>query len=225
LAAARRVQLSRSPAELKAVLEAARARTPFLVWRSAGDQQILSLDGLSQATVGRRVANDVVLAEDDEVSRIHAKLECVAGEWTVSDEGLSRNGTFVNTERITQKRRLRDGDILRLGATIVEFRRPGDGSGVATRAGAAPEIVAGATLTQRRILIALCRPYKSGDAYPAPATSKEIAAELFLSVDAVKHHLRVLYQKFGIADLPQNQKRVRLVECAFQWGLVSDLDV
>ena len=31
-------------------------------------------------------------------------------------------------------------------------------------------------------------------------------------VDAVKGHLRALFEKFGIGDLPQNQKRVRLVE-------------
>ena len=48
---------------------------------------------------------------------------------------------------------------------------------------------------------------------------------MFLSVDAVKTHLRTLFQRFEIGDLPQNQKRARLVECAFQWGLVSERDL
>ena len=45
----------------------------------------------------------------------------------------------------------------------------------------------------------------------APATNEAIAGEVFLSVDAVKWHLRLLFRKFEIEDLPQNQKRARLV--------------
>ena len=61
--------------------------------------------------------------------------------------------------------------------------------------------------TQRQIVTALCRPYKHEDPYATPATNQQIADEVFLSVDAVKTHLRTLFQKFGIEDLPQNQKR------------------
>ena len=49
--------------------------------------------------------------------------------------------------------------------------------------------------------------------------------ELFLSVEAVKTHLRVLFGKFGVEDLPQNQKRARLVERAFQTGIVNERDL
>src|SRR5712671_2473818 len=68
------------------------------------------------------------------------------------------------------------------------------------------------TDTQHRILEALCRPASGGSRFSTPATNQEIAAEVFLSVDAVKAHLRTLYRKFGIEDLPHNQKRARLVE-------------
>ena len=81
------------------------------------------------------------------------------------------------------------------------------------------------TETQRKILVALCRPYKSGEAYATPASNNQSASEVFLGLDAVKNHLRVLFQRFEIGDLPQNQKRARLVECAFQWGLVSERDL
>ena len=47
---------------------------------------------------------------------------------------------------------------------------------------------------------------------------------MFLSVDAVKGHLRALFSKFGIEHLPQNEKRLRLVERALQAGLVSERD-
>jgi hypothetical protein len=79
--------------------------------------------------------------------------------------------------------------------------------------------------TQRRILIALCRPYKAGPGFAAPASNNDVAAEVFLSVDAVKTHLRILFKRFEISDLPQNQKRARLVECAFQSGLVTERDL
>ena len=37
----------------------------------------------------------------------------------------------------------------------------------------------------------------------------------------MKTHLRTLFQKFHIEDLPQNQKRVKLVERVLGLGLVS----
>jgi hypothetical protein len=77
------------------------------------------------------------------------------------------------------------------------------------------------TDTQLGILAALCRPIAAGNSYATPATNQEIADEVFLSVDAVKGHLRTLYRKFGIEDLPHNQKRARLVELAIEGGYVK----
>jgi hypothetical protein len=77
------------------------------------------------------------------------------------------------------------------------------------------------TDTQLGILAALCKPISSGNQYATPATNQDIAEEVFLSVDAVKGHLRTLYRKFGIEDLPHNQKRARLVELAIEGGYVG----
>src|SRR6201996_3318696 len=77
------------------------------------------------------------------------------------------------------------------------------------------------TDTQLGILAALCRPISAGNNYATPATNQEIASEVFLSVDAVKGHLRTLYRKFGIEDLPHNQKRARLVELAIEGGYLA----
>ena len=77
------------------------------------------------------------------------------------------------------------------------------------------------TETQGKILEALCRPRAAGNRYAPPATNQEIAGEVFLSVDAVKAHLRVLYRKFGVEDLPHNQKRARLVELVLEGGLAE----
>ena len=78
---------------------------------------------------------------------------------------------------------------------------------------------------QRKVLLALCRPYKAPGPFTTPATNQDIAGELFLSVEAVKTHLRALFAKFGVEDLPQNQKRAKLIERAFQTGLVSERDL
>jgi DNA-binding CsgD family transcriptional regulator len=76
---------------------------------------------------------------------------------------------------------------------------------------------------QRRILIALCRPVHDSEA-ATPATNREIADEVHLSVDAVKAHLRVLFERFGLSALPQNEKRARLVATALVSGVLSARD-
>ncbi len=78
---------------------------------------------------------------------------------------------------------------------------------------------------QRKVLVALCRPYKDGGGFATPATNGEIAAELHLSVDAVKTHMRALFEKLGIGDVPQNQKRVALAERALQTGVVKSQEL
>jgi hypothetical protein len=78
------------------------------------------------------------------------------------------------------------------------------------------------TDTQLRILEALCRPALGGNRYATPATNQEIAEEVFLSVDAVKAHLRTLYRKFGIEDLAHNQKRARLFELVLEGEYLAE---
>ena len=105
------------------------------------------------------------------------------------------------------------------------YRDPGHGESQVTATASGHLTAADLSDAQRRVLTALCRPFKSAGAFAAPATNKEIAGELFLSVDAVKTHLRALFAKFGVKHLPQNQKRLRLVERAVQSGLISERDL
>ena len=216
-----------SPAEIAARLQAERDGQPHLLLRdSARAQVIFPLgDGRQRVTIGRGEGSDVQVHWDRDISRAHAELERIGSVWAVCDEGLSRNGTFVNGARVSSRHRLRDGDVMRLGSTVIVFRDPSSKGFSDTRMGA-PELVP-PTLSeaQRRVLVALCRPYKQPGPFTTPATNQDIAAELFLSVEAVKTHLRALFAKFGVEDLPQNQKRARLVERAFQTGLVSERDL
>jgi pSer/pThr/pTyr-binding forkhead associated (FHA) protein len=215
-----------TPSELKAIIEAERTGLPFVHWRAdGGAQQLLLLGGeRDRLTIGRRPESDVALAWDPEVSRTHAMLEMVGGRWTVVDDGLSRNGTFVNGSRVHGRHTLHDRDRLCFGRTHVIFREPPDPEhGVSTAQ--ARSNAAGVTLseTQRKVLIALCRPVVDNTA-ATPATNRQIADEIFLSVDAVKAHLRILFDRFGIGELPQNEKRARLAATALVDGVLKPHD-
>jgi predicted component of type VI protein secretion system len=67
-------------------------------------------------SLGRDVANDIVLG-DPEVSRQHARITRTPGGYVVEDMG-STNGTFVNGERITAPRVLRDSDLVGLSEKV-----------------------------------------------------------------------------------------------------------
>ncbi|HEX3609545.1 MAG TPA: FHA domain-containing protein [Solirubrobacterales bacterium] len=215
-----------SAPELQAQIEAERGGRPFLVLRDGdGEQLIVVVEaGATELWVGRGEAAGLRIDWDEEVSALHARIEVVGDECALLDDGLSRNGSFVGEERV-HGRRLRDGDTLRFGRTRVLYRRPGESAPEATAV--ASEVAAAATVSpaQRRILLALCRPFKDGSGFATPPTNQAIAAELHLSVDAVKTHMRALFEKLGVEDLPQNQKRVALVERALQSGIVAPRDL
>ena len=169
-------------------------------------------------TVGRGSGVDVRLA-DPSVSRLHAEIVCRGPYVYVTDLGLSRNGTRVNG-RLVARRVLEDGDVLTFGsarcrvfgilaeelAAEVELRRP-----------ATPEL----TRREQDVVTALCRPALSDEAFVAPATAREIAADLVVTEAAVKQHLLRLYQKFRIPE--GANRRVRLANEVVALGLVRPL--
>jgi pSer/pThr/pTyr-binding forkhead associated (FHA) protein len=216
----------RPVSEVKARAEAERAGRPFLLYRDGDDRQRLFVfeRGLTAASVGRQPPADLLLHWDDRISRLHARFERVQDGWEVVDDGVSRNGTFVNEERVSGRRRLKNGDALRFGTTTVTFRSPKRERPAPREQGQTPAAVRLST-TQRRILVALCRPYKARSESAGAATNEQIAGELFLSASAVKTHLDVLYAKLGIEQLPGNESRIDLVKRAFAAGLVSQRDL
>jgi DNA-binding CsgD family transcriptional regulator len=215
-----------TPSELQERIAADRRRVPYLLYRDGGGHQRIHLleETTERVTVGRDPASDIALPWDFQVSRAHAQAERMGAEWAIIDDGLSRNGTFVNGERLHGRRRLCAGDVVRCGDTVLLYCAPVATADSTVAAGTAPPLISEA---QRRVLVALCRPFRDGGGFASPASNQQIAEELFLSTDAVKTHMRALFQRLGVEDLPQNRKRVRLVELAFQHGLVSphELDV
>jgi pSer/pThr/pTyr-binding forkhead associated (FHA) protein len=174
--------------------------------------------------IGRGPLADLRLAWDREVSRIHAELVRVGRGWGLVDDGLSSNGTYVNGERLSGRQRLAGGDEIRVGRTSLVFQLiTDDGSKTYVPAIDWPPVEL--SRMQRLTLVALCRPILAEAPHGSPATNQEIAEELFISLSAVKTHLRALFVKFGIADVPQNQKRARLATLALERGLVTRRDL
>src|SRR5579875_3295518 len=169
-------------------------------------------------TVGRGQSVDVRL-DDPSVSMLHAEIIRRGPYAYVVDLGLSRNGTRVNGRPVA-RRVLEDGDVLAFGtarcrvgglprediAAESELRRP-----------AVPEL----TRRELDVLAALCRPALSDEAFVAPATAREIAADLVVTEAAVKQHLLRLYQKFRIPE--GANRRVRLANEVVALGLVRPL--
>ena len=214
-----------TPAELQARLSADREGTPFLVYRDGAQRQVIHRlpAAAERITIGRSADCDVGLAWDPDVSRVHAQLERVGPAWVLVDDGLSRNGSFVGGERVAGRRRLRDGDRLCFGETPMIYRAPASGEQASTRNVLATGRAVAVTPTQHRILVALCRPVRDSP-FGTPAPNRAIAAELHLSVDAVKSQLRTLFERFGLEALPQNEKRARLAALALMQGIVTMRD-
>jgi hypothetical protein len=197
-------------ADLKARIEAERTGQAFVFWKDGDARQRILLLGpdAERITVGRRGDQDIVLDWDKQVSRAHALLEKRGGDWTLIDE-LSQNGSYVNGDRIKKRVRLEHKDVMCFGSTRITFQDRASAEEIDSTARAAEEAWAPMTARDRDVLRALCRPLLD-DASALPASNEEIAAEVALSVDSVKARLRVQFERYGMADLRQGEKRTRL---------------
>jgi predicted component of type VI protein secretion system len=222
-------QLSRVGVLLSEHIDAARnAGTSVLYQDPGGRQHTCVLEaGTSAVTIGRLPDCDIALAWDTRVSRHHAELEHRGDAWDVVDDSASRNGTFLNGERIAGRRRLRNGDVIRVGDTVLLFRAP-----LAAAAGVPPppgvSTFAGSSLwgidlseTERRVLRVLRgSPHQPPAASTAPS-NVEIAHRASLSEDEVKAAVTAMKLKFRI-DGDSQEWRERLVVRAISSGLISE---
>lgn len=72
-----------------------------------------------ETTLGREERNTIPMPHGS-VSGRHARIVRTGDGFTIEDLG-SRNGTFINSESVTEKRALADGDIVRLGKVLLTF--------------------------------------------------------------------------------------------------------
>lgn len=210
--------------ELSAAIGADRLGLPYLLFRREdGELEIRTLDEKT-LVLGRSPDADLPLVWDGEVSRVHAQLERIGGRWTVNDDGLSRNGTFVGPERVNGRRALTHGDVIRAGQTAIVYRAPSEGLDE-TEAASTGASAARLTPAERRVLVALCEPLLRDRRGGIAASNSEIADSLNLSVAGVKTQIRALFARLEVDDLPQNRKRAELARRAVAAGLVTDRDL
>ncbi|TFV61138.1 FHA domain-containing protein [Mycobacterium sp. PS03-16] len=188
------------------------------VWTPAG-RQLIPLSG-ARVTLGKASTNTVALGHDDTVSRLHAVLENLDFAWSLRDLG-SRNGTYINGERITAERVLRSGDELRVGKSRLMFWEaradgPRDEETVAAQPSELPPRL---TRREQDVLVALCRPLVSDAPFPEPASVRAMAGALVVTEAAVKQHLQNLYDKFAVPA--EGDRRVRLANEALRRGAVT----
>jgi hypothetical protein len=171
-------------------------------------------------TIGRGKSVDVQL-DHPSVSKLHAEIIRRGPYAYVSDLGLSRHGTRVNGKVVAQ-RLLENGDVVSFGS---ERCLVGGLASEAALPETDPRRSAVPELTRREVdvVAALCKPALCDEAFVAPATARDIAADLVVTEAAVKQHLLRLYQKLKIAEGPN--RRVRLANEVVARGLVRPLPV
>lgn len=70
--------------------------------------------------LGRDAANDIVLP-DGEASSRHALISFAEDAFWIEDLDTT-NGTFVNGQRICERTRLNNEDLIKMGRTLLQFR-------------------------------------------------------------------------------------------------------
>ena len=186
-----------------------------------GHDLVVLDESQGRLSIGKSSTNDLPIDDDSTVSRVHAVLEHVGPAWCITDVG-SKNGTSVNGEPLFAPRTLSDRDVIIMGRTRLVMRDPGARGDVTTEPlRAAPPRTAG----EQRVLVELCRPVLSGQAFTSPSSVRAIAEALYVTDSAVKQHLDRLYDKFGIRADAGVSRRVLLANEAIQTGAVSLKDL
>ncbi len=112
--------------DLKKIPEAAakkesgkEARSKLIVLESPGEKtgEAFFIDG--HALIGRTPECDIKIS-DNSVSHQHARISGSRRAFKLEDLG-SKNGTFLNHRKMTQPVLLRQGDLIKVGKTTLEF--------------------------------------------------------------------------------------------------------
>ena len=189
------------------------------VWGARGKLDSVTLEKATY-TIGSDAESADITLSDSTVSRVHAVLERVGTAWLLRDVG-SRNGTRVNSERLTGQRRMRHGEEILIGEYRLRFLDGDELTGRKTNPLESPPT--NLTRMERSVLIELCRPIVAHGPLQEAASVREMAARLFVGKNAIQAHLVNLYEKFAIAG--EADRRKALARKAYELGAVTRADL
>ncbi len=101
------------------------AKTPQFIWKGADGAQHTADVNLNEISIGRAPSCDIVLADDQMVSRRHAIVRRQGSNIVIIDIGSS-NGTQVNGVDIVESTSLKDGDKITIGDQEILFKYTGE---------------------------------------------------------------------------------------------------
>jgi len=161
-----------------------------------------------RATLGRSEGCSIRLSGDPSISREHAVLERTEA-WTIRDLD-SRNGTYVNGERISNPATLAFGDSFQVGKFVLTLLgSPTDTeSTVHENAPSAPADVSRLTNREKEVLALVA----------LGSTDQAIAHQLGIKVKTVHSHLERVHEKTG------RRRRPDLTRLAIETGIISSHD-
>ena len=145
-------------------------------------------------TLGRADSNNLPI-KDDAVSRVHASVERIAGQYVLRDLGSS-NGTLVNGERIVADRALHPNDEITVGHTRIVFRDTADDLAETLRI----PVSTAAGLEDRVTLIMLCRALATAGRPDEPITRRRLAESLSLNETQLEEQVEGLYSQLGLDE-------------------------
>jgi hypothetical protein len=161
-------------------------------------------------TVIGRGANCNLTIDDALLSRDHAAIRLSDARVTIRDLG-SRNGTFVNGERITDDAELHDGDRIRVGTTEMIFNRTVSARRtVATTASVTTCVTCGSAY----VVQAACCPHcgAAPAVVRAPRTESQQRRDFWLSLEVELLNKALEMLRYDEADEAARRLRSKLDE-------------
>jgi pSer/pThr/pTyr-binding forkhead associated (FHA) protein len=189
------------------------AHTLFEVSSETGTAQIPAR--AATVKIGRAADNDIVLNNEQTVSRHHAELRATDDGWTICDLG-SQNGTHVNGTRLADgiASPLGAYDVVGVGSVTIRLIEStlgeglGDGDGLTV-------IDAGGREMHRLLTALSAREREVLTLVASGRTDEQVSNELFISVKTVHSHLDRIRDKTGL------RRRAELTRLAVRLGLSS----
>jgi hypothetical protein len=203
--------IARTPHELHLEDEVRAGGRPYVRYRDGVLFRALSLSpSASPVDIGRVDVCPVRIESDPLVSRRHARLIFAAGWWSIED-AASHNGTFIGDRRIPGETILKDGACFRVGDTVLSVHLPRSGPDQTTLEEHAELRRLDPNPIQRKILVALARPWLAGHELPIAPSDADIAHALGCDAKAVADAVADLYEQAGLSsDVDQRSGLIAL---------------